>query len=340
VDGLLRDPVRPEHHRSAQDLSLSRPLRPLAAAAVLGLVAATGGCGGNSTEPVSPGSPPTPTGTLGIALARGPTTFDPLLATTAADRLVAAQVYEPLTRTISGPYGGTARKLGLVVTARPGAHRTVWRLELRPGVRFSDGARFDASAVLQNAARWRTTPDGQALLPGLLAADAPRPDLVRLIFGEPDPDLVHQLASVRLGIVSPAALRSSGASELLGGRPAAGTGPFLVQRRGAHGILLARNQRWWGTRRDLGPGVELVDLRFPLDADQRLAALRRGTVQIAEGVGGERLAALRRDPLLTAQPGPGGTAVGLQRSVRGFAAAHGTPALSRAWLTTVGSGAR
>jgi ABC-type transport system substrate-binding protein len=280
-----------------------------------------------------------PAGILRIALPDGPRTFDPLLATTTTDRLIAGQIYEPLTRRISGPYGETQRKPGLAVAAQPGAHQTIWRIQLRPGVRFSDGARFNAGAVLQNAARWRATLEGQALLPGLVAADRPRPDLVRFIFDRPDPNLVHQLASVRLGIVSPRALRSPTVSTRLADGLAAGTGPFELHRRDPHGVLLARNQRWWGTRHELGPGVELVDLRFPRKANRRLTLLRRGTVQIAEGLGEEQLAALRRDPVLTDQAGPGGTAVGLERSVRGFVSARGTPTLSRTWLTTVGAGA-
>jgi peptide/nickel transport system substrate-binding protein len=298
----------------------------------------TAGCGGDSAVSVSPGSPPTPAGTLRIALPAGPQTYDPLFATTTTDRLIAGQIYEPLTRTVSGPYGETAQEPGLAIASQPGAHRTIWRIRLRPGVRFSDGARLDASAVLQNATRWRATPEGQALLPGLVAADAPRPDLVRFIFDRPNANLVRQLASVRLGIVSPRALRSASASSRLADGLAAGTGPFELHRRDPHGVLLARNQRWWGTRHELGPAVELVDLRFPHEATRRLALLRRGTVQIAEGLGADQLAGIRGDPLLTDQAGAGGSRVGVARSVRGFDPASGTPPLSRTWLTTVGTG--
>jgi ABC-type transport system substrate-binding protein len=293
------------------------------------------GCGGDSAESVTPGAQPTPSGTLSVALPRGATTLDPLLARTATDRLVAGQIYEPLTRALTGPYGETARKPGLALSTRAGADQTVWRLSLRSGVRFQDGARLTASAVLQNAERWRTTRQGGALLPGLAAADAPRPNLVRFIFDAPNPDLMRQLASVRLGVVSPRALRAARPTAEPGA-VAAGTGPFELHDRRRDRVLLSRNPRWWGTRQELGPAVELLELRFEPSADRRLALLRRGVVQVAEPLGPGQVRELRRDPLLTSQAGIGETRVGLERSVRGFRPTRGVTALSRAWLTTAG----
>jgi peptide/nickel transport system substrate-binding protein len=285
---------------------------------------------------VTPGAQPTPSGTLSIALPSGPTTLDPLLARRATDRLIAGQIYEPLTRRLTGPYGETARKPGLALSARAGSAQTVWRLRLRSGVRFHDGARFTASAVLQNAERWRTTVEGQALLPGLTAADAPRPDLVRFIFDSPNPDLMRQLASVRLGVMSPRALRATGPL-VEAGRVAAGTGPFELHDRWPDQALLARNPRWWGARHELGPAVELVELRFEPSRGRRLALLRSGAVQVAESLGRSQVSRLRREPLLTSQAGAAGTRIGLQRSIRGFRPAQGVPALSRTWLTTAGA---
>ena len=237
-----------------------------------------------------------------------------------------------------GPYGETTRKPGLALAAEAGAHDTIWRLRLRTGVRFHDGSLFNASAVLKNAARWRAMPEGQALLPGLIAVDAPRPDLVRFIFDEPDRDVVHQLASVRLGLISPRVLRSSAVTARLAAGVAAGTGPFELHRRDRQRVLLARNASWWGTRHELGPGVELIDLRFTPGADRRLGLLRRGTVEVAEGLGPAQVTALHRDPLLTDQAGAAGTSVGLERSVRDFESTPGAPILSQVWLTTVGTG--
>jgi len=299
------------------------------------VVATAAGCGGDSAESVTPGSQPTPSGTLRIAIPDRPGSLDPLLATSAADRLVVGQIYEPLTRAISGPYGEGVSQSGVALWAHPGAGGTIWRVRLRPGVSFSDGAHLDAAAVLENVMRWRTTPEGQALLPGLVAADAPAPDLVRFIFDRPVTDLRRELASVRLGVVSPRALRAPDANARLARGLAAGTGPFELHRADSREVLLARNGRWWGTREQLGPGVELIAFRFPRAAGRRLALLERGSVQIAERLGPDQVAALGQHPLLTDMAGPGNSSVGLSREVRGFSVAQGTPVLSRTWLTTV-----
>jgi peptide/nickel transport system substrate-binding protein len=335
VDGRLRDPVRPEHHPAAQDLTRA-PIPAIAALAAL--LVGLAGCGGGSAESITTGAPPSPTGTLGIAVPTAPGTLDPLLATTAADRLAVGQVYEPLTRSLSGPYGQTGTKPGLALSAVSGSHDTIWRIRLRSGVRFEDGARLNATAVLANVQRWRATPEGRELLPGLVAADAPSPDIVRLIFAGPNPDVASELASVRLGIVSPRALRSPGTLARLARGLADGTGPFDVHDSDSHRLLLARNAHWWGTRADLGPGVELVNLRFIPTSRRRLELLRSGAVQVAERLAPAQVSALRLDPLLTQQPGPAGTRIGLQRSVRDLRPSRGVPVLSRAWLTTIGTG--
>jgi len=299
---------------------------------------ALAGCGGGSTEAVTPGAPPTPAGTLGFVIGARPQTFDPLLARTPSDRLVAGQVYEPLTRRLTGPYGETARKPGLALSATPGSNDTVWMVRLRSGVRFQDGANLNASAVLANAERWRTTSEGQAVLPGLVAADAPRPDLVRFFFDAPNPDLVSQLASERLGIVSPRVLRSTHAEARLAHGASDGTGPFELHSHDVHGLLLVRNPTWWGTRKDLGPGVELVDVRFASNSSRRLDLLRRDTIQVAEGLTPAQIPGLRRDPLLTDQAGRAGTRTGLERSVRDLRSAQVAPPLSQVWLTSIATG--
>jgi len=65
---------------------------------------------------------------------------------------------------------------------------------LRDGVRFTNGTPFNAAAVLANARRWQSEPEGRALLLGLFAVDAPRPDVVRFLFNRPAPDVARELS--------------------------------------------------------------------------------------------------------------------------------------------------
>jgi peptide/nickel transport system substrate-binding protein len=311
-----------------------------AAAASLAVVAiAAAGCGSSGDGSVAAGGEPGPRGAMTIAIAAAPRQADPLLARTPVDRLVDRQLYEPLVETLSGPYDDVRRRPGLALSVRPAEGGTLWRVRLRSGVRFQDGSPLDASAVVANAERWRTTAAGRALVPGLVAADAPRPDLVRLIGDHPLPGLRRRLASPRLGIVSPRELRPRSGSSAALVRPAdAGTGAFELRRAGGPNLVLARNTRWWGTAHGLGPALDEVELRVAPSPSERLRLLRRGEVEAAWGLPGPVAARLRRDPLLTGIAAPAGQSVGLERSVRGIDSAAVPPRLSAVWLTTIGAG--
>jgi peptide/nickel transport system substrate-binding protein len=208
-------------------------------------------------------------------------------------------------------------------------------VQLRTGVRFADGAPFDASAVLANAARWQNTPQGRAVL-GNVLVDAPSPELVRFILPAPDADFDDRLALPQLGIVSPRAIAAADGAELSPGKaPDSGTGPFELRERSADRLLLARNTDWWGAARGLGPGVDQLQLDVEPSERRRLAALRNGTDEVAQLDRGQ-LAAINREPLLAAMPDTAG-GIGVERSVRGIPATA-VPSLGGAWLTTLGAG--
>ena len=315
-----------------------RALRGALAAAALTLLAAAG-CG--DEDPVE--------GTVGVvggeavagvlvyAIASTPDQLDPLLATSRPDQLLTRQVHEPLVERLNGPFGEVRGVRGLAASWRSSSDRVIWRFELRRRVRFQDGTPFNASAVLANAARWRSLAAGRELLPELVAADAPRPDLVRFILSRPVSDFPSRLASPRLGIVSPRALQPRNARDAVLERTGrTGTGPFELRERESERVLIARNVGWWGTRVDLGPGVDQIEFRIVPTARERLALLRRGTAQVADSLPPPATAEIRRDPLLTYVDGAGRTVLGLERSVRGIDSASEIESLSDVWLTTVG----
>src|SRR5436190_557050 len=237
-------------------------------------------CGSDTAGPIAAaGGEPQPRGAMTIAIPAPPRELDPLLATAPVDRLVTRQLFEPLMEQLTGPYDDVRRLPGLGVSVRPAEAKTLWRIRLRSGVRFQDGSPLDASAVVANAERWRTTAVGRGLLPGLVAADAPRPDLVRLIFDRRTANLPRRLASPRLGIVSPRELTiASGAGATLASPGGAGTGAFELRRAAGSSTVLARNTEWWGTSHGLGPAFDEVPLRVVPHPTERLRLLRHGEV--------------------------------------------------------------
>lgn len=296
------------------------------------------GCGGDEGIPaVGAGTEPGEGGTLVWALEDRVREVDPLLATSAAERLVVRQVHEPLVGRLAGPFEAPRRVDGLALSARPAGSPAVWRLELRPGVQFQDGTRLNAAAVLANVERWRSTAIGNRLLAGLAAADAPRPHTVRFILLAPDRRFGARLASPRLGLVSPRALGADPA--VLGGRPLraedAGTGPFEVRERDRDRVLLARNTSWWGSEHELGPALEQVELISVAAGRERVRMLLEGDVQVADAIGARGARRLRVDPLLLALAQGDRGWRGAERSVRGIQSGRGMPQLQRVWLTTL-----
>lgn len=227
---------------------------------------------------------------------------------------------------------------GLALSASPSSDRTVWRVRLRSGVRFQDGAPFNASAVLANVERWRAMAQGRALI-GDALVDAPRPDLVRFILSAPDPNFDSPLASPRLGIVSPRALARATEVQLDPEQAAqSGTGPFELRERSSDRLLLAHNTDWWGTDRGLGPAIDQLEFTAVGDPAERLALLSEGAAQVAADLGPGELARVRRDPLLTVVPGGGEKGLGIERSVRGIPARDPAPPLNGVWRTGIDAG--
>jgi peptide/nickel transport system substrate-binding protein len=261
---------------------------------------------------------------------------DPLEASSRAEQIAARQVNEPLTARVTAPFDPERQVAGLARKARSSDNDTVWTFKLRTGVRFQDGSPFNAQAVLSNATRWRTTAAGRVALPGLLAADAPRPDEVRFVLSAPDPRFPRRLASPRLGIVSPDALEPrSGEGAVVDRSLATGTGAFEIRQRDAALTLLARHTNWWGAFAgvDLGPALDQIELRTEASPSLRLALLDAGDTQLADELRPDQAAQAEEDPLLTVLPGPQGIFLGLERSVRGVTSAREISPLSQAWLT-------
>jgi peptide/nickel transport system substrate-binding protein len=319
-------------------VSAARVLRP--AAALLAALA-IGGCGGSDSGSgggagvASAGEG----GTLAWALAERPAELDPLYARTPSERLVSRQIHEPLVEELAGPFDDPRRLPGLALSVRPSSGGRVWRLRLRPGVRFGDGTPLDAQAVIANARRWQAHPAASGLPPEpQLFAFSPRPEQVTFKLAVADARFDRLLSSPRLGLVSPRALSQAGSKPLTAQASDSGTGPFELRERAPDRMLLARNSDWWGSERGLGPALDQLELPIVEGSAQRLAELEEGSVQVAGELSGAQVRRVRRDPLLTAIPDGFGTATGVERSVRGIPAGIPAPVLNGVWLTRISSG--
>lgn len=302
------------------------------------LVGCGGAAGDRGTPALSTGNPPGEGGQLTWAVADRIRSVDPLTASTRAEQLASRQVHEPLTAVAASPFDPAREVAGLARRSRSSGDQTIWTFRLRPGVVFQDGRPFNSAAVRVNALRWRTTADGRALLPGLVAVASPRPNIVQFVLSAPDPDLPERLASPRLGIVSPDALTPSTGEGAVLARPSqTGTGPFEIFGRDATGRVLAPSPTWWGATAELelGPALDGIEFRTESSPALRLALLDAGEAQLADELGREQANLAAEDPLLTILRGDETSWLGLERSVRGIESAVEIPSLASAWLTDV-----
>jgi peptide/nickel transport system substrate-binding protein len=312
-------------------------MRLRAATLAVVFLIAVAGCGGGDGDGAKSSSQLPRAGgggTLTYALPSLPRRLDPLAARGRFAQTVTRQIYEPLIAQLSGPYGQAPTQPGLVEDVRPSAKRSIWTLDLRPGVRFQDGTPFNAAAVLANSRRWQSDPRGQALLPDLFAVDAPTPEEVRFLLDQPVRNLPQLLASPRLGIVSPKALepQSGQAARFVPDARNSGTGAFQAGSSGPARLELLRFAGWWGSPMGLGPALDGVTFVVAPKSGQRYRLLSEGAVQVADPLDAAALRAADADPLLSTIGGPE-SGTGLEGSVRGFSAAGAIPTLSAVWLT-------
>ena len=319
---------------------MARAVRGLIAAGLLGVLLA--GCGDEGAARFSASEDLRPGGGGALTLTIPPPGgfLDPLRAQNASARLLSRQIFEPLVFAQHPPYESGDRVRGLATGWSHSRDYRVWAFQLRSGVEFHDGEPFTAAAVAGNARRWIADPAAAPLLPGLIAADAPRPGLARFIFSAPIRDLPARLNDPRLGIVSPLALAASEASGSVASLNG-GTGAFrLAEGEGGDGeadILLRRFGGWWGSDEELGPALDELIFRVIVNPQVRLRLLGEGLVRVAASVEPRQAAAVRADPLLAVSAGPDGI-LAYQRSVHGLDTGVAQP-LSGVWIALVQAGA-
>jgi peptide/nickel transport system substrate-binding protein len=261
-----------------------KSLRTLAPAAVAAVVALSlSACGGGTAAPSTesqdgqeaqaPGDAARG-GTLTLGILQEPASWDPAQAHVGHMLQPFQAAYDTLL--LREPDGTLAPMLA-TEWAYTDEAKTVLSLELRTDVTFSDGAPFDAEAVVANVEHFQADNGRQAAqaaaIDTVTAVDA---DTVEIVLSAPDPAMEYYLSQA-LGLMgSPASL---GTDEM--DRLPVGTGPYVMVAEqsvvGSQYVFTAREDYW-------NPELQRWDqitMKFLADVTSRVNALVSGEVDAA-----------------------------------------------------------
>lgn len=157
-----------------------------------------------------------------------------------------------------------------------------WSFSLKDGITFHDGTPFNADAVKFTYDRIvdpeTQSQTGRSYIGPYESSEVLDDLSIRLTFSEVYAPLLHNLTREALAIISPAAVEEHG--EEFGNNPV-GTGPYVFNEweRGSH-VTLSRYEDYVNTseltERTGLPVFEQITIRFVLEHETRLAALRAG----------------------------------------------------------------
>lgn len=215
--------------------------------------------------------------TLRIHVDAEPGRLNPLVGPTVwGRRITQGTIFEPLIRYLPPEAGHTAGRYapGLAQSWRvmPGGQEI--RIELQPGVTFSDGHPMSSSDVQFTLDAIRDPRRGvdhlRSMLTDVFAVELITSHEVRLVLNRPSGWVLRALAEIP---ILPMHIYDG---SLLAGGQLVGTGPFkLVSSKG--GIVhLTRNDRYWGTR------AAIADVEYVHQSDAAIALkdAKRGDLDI------------------------------------------------------------
>jgi peptide/nickel transport system substrate-binding protein len=215
-----------------------------------------------------------PADTLVVGTTGDPVTLDPHRAVDLASAAVVSAVCEPLVRFRPD---GTRVEPVLATTWATRDNRS-WTFTLRQGIRFQDGAPFDAEAVLANIESLRAAQG----FPG--RAERIGPHAVSIVLDRPSAALLATLSQPFFGMQSPRALAAT--------RRPVGTGPFRLVASQPGRVELSANPLYWAG----APRVGRVVFRRHASESALVAGLLSGEVDVMPSVPEERVAGLRLRP--------------------------------------------
>jgi peptide/nickel transport system substrate-binding protein len=208
-------------------------------------VLVTSACGG--------GGGPTTSGTkqgekLTIAIGVDPDTLDPMRQTTTTVQNIVQMVVETL---VAVDTTGKIQPL-LATSWQTASDGMSWTFTLKSGLKFSDGAAFNAAAV--KASLDRALTPGQTCplcgpMRGVQSVDAVDDTHVKLNLKQPIAPLLGLLTEVTFGVLSPGTIAKDTDAYKQQEKPV-GTGPYTYSGdrvKGDH-LSLTRNDQYWGQK--------------------------------------------------------------------------------------------
>lgn len=248
----------------------------------------------------------TPPNVLIVGQIAEPKSLDPHAVTALNDFRILVNLYEGLVRYRDGSLEIAP---GLAESWTVSEDGLTYSFTLRDGVRFHDGAPFDAAAVRFNFERMLdddhpyhdTGPFPlRFFFDAVAGIDTPDRRTVVFRLKEPFAPFLSNLAYPTGLIVSPAAVGKHGKNF---GRQPAGTGPFLfAEWESNRKVVLVRNDEYWGEPAKL----EAVVFRPITDGNTRVAEMLSGGLDLMVEVPPDNVAPFRQDPnvIVHEQTGP------------------------------------
>jgi peptide/nickel transport system substrate-binding protein len=271
-------------------MRLSRSLAPVLIA-ILALTAASDRLGG----PGPAGAAPEGTLTWGVHITLAPTWFDPAET---PGMITPFMVFYALHDAMVKPMPGQAQAPSLAESWSMSKDGLAYEFVLRKNARFHDGSPVTAEDVKFSFDRYRGTAN-RGFKERVAAVETPDATRVRFRLKQPWPDFLTFYASATgAGWIVPKKYVERVGDEGFKKAPI-GAGPykFVSFTPGVELVLEAFDQYW---RKP--PSVKRLVFRVIPDEATRLAALKRGEVDIVYSVRGELAEELQRTPGLTLKP--------------------------------------
>jgi peptide/nickel transport system substrate-binding protein len=281
----IADTVSDLLHCSAvhtEELPMSLPRRSVLRHAALALALALSAALPAQAQSAGPQSL-----TLGMALEPAPGLDPTRGAASAIAEVTLYNIYETLTK-----FSASSQAEPLLAESwQVGPDQKSYTFKLRQGVRFHNGAVFDAAAVkysFERAVAADSLNKDKAVFANIERIDSPDPYTVVLQLKQPNPDLPLLLAQGTAIIVEPGSAAGNASQPI-------GTGPYQFGSW-TKGASLTLN-KWSGYRNAASVAIQRVTFRFISDQAAMVAALLAGDVDAApRAILGQSLAPFQHNP--------------------------------------------